>query len=73
MPARSGPADPLTEREMEVLVLLPTRFTNSELAARYFVSVNTIKSHMAHIYRKLEVSNRNESIERATELGLLPD
>ena len=73
IPARSGLADPLTEREMEVLVLLPTRFTNSELAARYFVSVNTIKSHMAHIYRKLDVSNRNEAIERATELGLLSD
>jgi LuxR family maltose regulon positive regulatory protein len=69
--ARSGPTDPLTEREMEVLVLLPTRFTNSELAARYYVSVNTIKSHMAHIYRKLDVSNRTEAIARATELGLL--
>jgi LuxR family maltose regulon positive regulatory protein len=70
-PVRRTLTEPLTEREMEVLVLLPTRFTNRELAARYFVSVNTIKSHMSHIYRKLEVTNRSEAIERANELGLL--
>ncbi|WP_166787846.1 LuxR C-terminal-related transcriptional regulator [Cryobacterium adonitolivorans] len=69
--ANSMPTDPLTEREMEVLVLLPTRFSNRELAARYFVSVNTIKSHMSHIYRKLDVTNRNAAIKRANELGLL--
>jgi LuxR family maltose regulon positive regulatory protein len=70
-PAENRPSEPLTDREMEVLVLLPTRFTNKELAARYFVSVNTIKSHMSHIYRKLDVTNRNEAIRRASELGLL--
>jgi LuxR family maltose regulon positive regulatory protein len=72
-PVRRTLTEPLTEREMEVLVLLPTRFTNRELAARYFVSVNTIKSHMSHIYRKLEVTNRSEAIERANELGLLDE
>ena len=64
-------ADPLTDRELQLLVLLPTRFTNTDLADRYFVSVNTIKSHMAHIYRKLEVSTRRDAVERATELGLI--
>ena len=71
IPAHSWPTDPLTARELEVLALLPTRLTNKELAARYFVSVNTIKSHMSHIYRKLDVTTRNEAIKRADELGLL--
>jgi len=71
IPAHSWPTDPLTARELEVLALLPTRLTNGELAARYFVSVNTIKTHMSHIYRKLDVTNRNEAIKRAADLGLL--
>ncbi|MFT2818240.1 LuxR C-terminal-related transcriptional regulator [Leifsonia sp. A12D58] len=61
----------LTEREREVLVLLPTRLTNVELAGRYFVSVNTIKTHIAHIFRKLGVTNRGAAITRAMQLGLL--
>jgi LuxR family maltose regulon positive regulatory protein len=69
--ADGGLTEPLTDRERELLVLLPTRFTNTELAERYFVSVNTIKSHMAHIYRKLDVSTRSDAIERATQLGLI--
>jgi LuxR family maltose regulon positive regulatory protein len=63
--------DPLTDREMEVLTYLPSRLTNAELAERCFVSVNTIKTHMAHIYQKLAVPNRTEAIARAQELGLL--
>ena len=59
------------QRELELLVLFPTRFTNTELADRFFVSVNTIKSHLAHIYRKLDVSTRSGAIERATQLGLI--
>ena len=64
-------SDPLTDRERELLDYLPTRLTNAELAARFFVSVNTIKTHMAHIYRKLDVPNRSAAVTRATELGLL--
>lgn len=63
--------DPLTDRELEVLSYLPSRLTNAELAERCFVSVNTIKTHMAHIYQKLAVPNRSEAIARARELGLL--
>ena len=62
-----GLADPLTDRELEILSYLPSRFTNTELAEQCYVSVNTIKTHMAHIYRKLEVANRNEAIIRARE------
>ncbi len=63
--------DPLTDRELEILSYLPSRYTNTELAERCYVSVNTIKTHMAHIYRKLDVPNRNGAIVRAREIGLL--
>jgi LuxR family transcriptional regulator, maltose regulon positive regulatory protein len=63
--------DPLTDRELELLSYLPSRFTNTELADQFYVSVNTIKTHMAHIYRKLEAANRNDAIVRARQLGLL--
>ena len=63
--------DPLTDRELEILSYLPTRLTNSEMAQRCYVSVNTIKTHMTHIYRKLDVANRNGAIRRAREMGLL--
>ena len=64
-------ADPLTDRELEILSYLPSRLTNAELAGKCYVSVNTIKTHMAHIYRKLDVANRNEAIIRARQFGLL--
>ncbi len=64
-------ADPLTDRELEILSYLPSRLTNVELAGKCYVSVNTIKTHMAHIYRKLDVANRNEAIIRARQFGLL--
>lgn len=64
-------AEQLTDRELEILAYLPTRMTNIELAARCYVSPNTIKTHMAHIYRKLAVPNRNSAVARAQDLGLL--
>jgi LuxR family transcriptional regulator, maltose regulon positive regulatory protein len=63
--------DPLTDRELEILSYLPSRFTNTELADHFFVSLNTIKTHMAHIYRKLGVTNRNDAIAHAREIGFL--
>jgi LuxR family maltose regulon positive regulatory protein len=70
-PAGEELVDPLTDRELEILSYLPSRFTNSEMAQRCYVSVNTIKTHMTHIYRKLDVANRNGAIRRAQEIGLL--
>ncbi|WP_382305943.1 LuxR C-terminal-related transcriptional regulator [Herbiconiux sp. UC225_62] len=64
-------AVPLTDREHELLAYFPSRYSNAELAARLFVSVNTIKTHMAHIYRKLDAPDRDAAILRARELGLL--
>lgn len=70
-PRQQALPDPLTDRELEILSYLPTRFTNVELADRCFVSVNTIKTHMVHIYRKLDATNRDAAIGRARVLGLL--
>jgi LuxR family maltose regulon positive regulatory protein len=61
----------LTERELALLDLLPTRLSNRELATRLYVSVNTVKTHLRNIYRKLGVADRDAAIVRATELGLL--
>ncbi|GGJ94203.1 transcriptional regulator [Agromyces bauzanensis] len=63
--------EPLTERELEILAYLPNHSTSAELARFCFVSVNTLKTHMAHIYRKLAVTDRSAAIARARELGLL--
>ena len=64
-------ADPLTNRELEILSLLPSRLTNIELAHQFYVSVNTIKTHMAHIFQKLGAVNRNDAIAQARAIGLL--
>jgi len=63
--------EPLTDRELEILSYLPSRLTNTELADHFCVSVNTIKTHMAHIYRKLGAANRNGAISRAREIRIL--
>ena len=63
--------DPLSERELEVLTLLASGRTNSEVAGDLFVSVGTVKSHTGNIYRKLNAKNRAEAIARARELELL--
>jgi ATP/maltotriose-dependent transcriptional regulator MalT len=66
------PSDDLSERELEVLALLASGRTNSEIADDLFVAVGTVKSHVNNIYNKLEVRNRAEAGARARELGLLP-
>jgi ATP/maltotriose-dependent transcriptional regulator MalT len=63
--------DPLSERELEVLTLLASGKTNSEVAGDLFVSVGTVKSHTGNIYRKLDARNRAEALARARGLGLI--
>ena len=63
--------DPLSEREREVLNLLASGRTNSEIARDLFVAVGTVKSHTGNIYRKLGAKNRAEAIARARELEVL--
>jgi DNA-binding NarL/FixJ family response regulator len=62
---------PLTAKELEVLGLLAKGLSNRQLAATLVVSTATVKSHLAHIYEKLEVRSRQEAVGRAIELGLL--
>ena len=62
----------LSDREMEVLALLAAGQTNAEVAEALFISVGTVKSHSANIYRKLEAKNRTEAVARASEMGILP-
>jgi DNA-binding CsgD family transcriptional regulator len=63
--------DPLSERELEVLIVLASGKTNSEAARDLFVSVGTVKSHTGNIYRKLGARNRADALSRARSLGLI--
>jgi LuxR family transcriptional regulator, maltose regulon positive regulatory protein len=66
-----GLLEPLSDRERDVLRLLPTLLPNTEIAGELFVSVNTVKTHVKSIYRKLEVSSRREAVARARQLRLI--
>jgi LuxR family transcriptional regulator, maltose regulon positive regulatory protein len=69
-----GVVIPLTKKETEVLGYLAKLLTTDEIAAVMFLSVNTVRSHVRSILRKLGVSRRNEAVRRAWELRLLsPD
>jgi len=61
----------LTERERAVLRYLPTVMSTTEIASQLFVSVNTLKTHLQHIYRKLDSTGRRDAVRRARELNLL--
>ncbi len=61
----------LTTREREVLALLAEGLANREIAAEMFVTLATVKTHVAHIYSKLGARNRNDALGRAVALGLL--
>jgi LuxR family maltose regulon positive regulatory protein len=65
-------AEPLSGREEAILRYLPTMMSNHEIAGELFVSVNTVKSHLKAIYRKLDASGRREAVQRGRELGLMP-
>jgi LuxR family maltose regulon positive regulatory protein len=64
-------ASALTAAELRVLPLLATHLTASEMAAELFVSLHTIKSQQASLYRKLGASTRSRAVARARQLGLL--
>jgi LuxR family transcriptional regulator, maltose regulon positive regulatory protein len=66
-----SPSDELSEAELRVVRYLPSNLKAPEIAAELFVSANTIRTHLRHIYAKLGVHNRSEAVERARELRLL--
>jgi two-component system, NarL family, response regulator NreC len=64
-------ADPLSDREREVLRLLALGYTNQEIAKQLYISVRTAETHRAHIMRKLQLSTRAELVRYAIEHGQL--
>jgi len=68
---RRAEADPLSEREREVLTLLAHGFTNQEIAGKLFISVRTAETHRAHVMQKLRLATRAELVSYAIANGLL--
>jgi|HubBroStandDraft_1064217.scaffolds.fasta_scaffold05050_1 LuxR family maltose regulon positive regulatory protein len=62
---------PLTGSELAVLRFLPSHMTNQEIAEALFLSINTVKTHLRSVYRKLGVTTRRQAIHTAGRLGLL--
>ena len=62
----------VSNREYEVLELLAQGCSNREIADKLFVSGNTVKSHLARLYQKLDVSRRTQAIQRARAVRLIP-
>ena len=63
--------DELSEAELRVMRYLPSNLKATEIAAELFVSANTVRTHLRHIYAKLDAHSRGEAVARARELGLL--
>lgn len=66
------PDEPLTNREIDVLIRLGQRLSNKEIGDELSISHLTVKSHARSIYAKLDVSGRRQAIRRAHELGIIP-
>ena len=63
--------EPLTEREREVLVHVSGMLNTAEVAEEMYISVNTVKTHLRNIYRKLAAAHRSEAVRRARQLQLI--
>jgi LuxR family transcriptional regulator, maltose regulon positive regulatory protein len=65
------PLEPLSDSEIRVLRYLPTNLSTPEIANELYVSANTVRTHVRHLYAKLGTHRRAEAVERARALGLL--
>ncbi len=61
----------LSKRELEVLQLMADGLSNQEIAGRLFLSLNTIKTHSANLFEKLEVERRTQAVDKAKKLNLI--
>jgi LuxR family maltose regulon positive regulatory protein len=64
-------AEPLTDRELQVLALLAAGISNQQIASELVVALETVKKHVSHILAKLGAANRTQAVARARALGLL--
>lgn len=62
----------LSKREIEILQLMAEGLTNNEIAARLFLSLNTIKTHSSRIFEKMDVERRTQAISKAKKLNIIP-
>jgi LuxR family maltose regulon positive regulatory protein len=65
------PAEPLSDREREVLRHISGMLSTAEVASEMYISVNTVKTHLRTIYRKLAATHRGEAVRRARQLELI--
>jgi len=63
--------EPLSERELEILRLLTTHLSSTEIAKELVIAPSTVRSHVKSIYGKLNAHSRKDAVQRARELGLL--
>jgi DNA-binding NarL/FixJ family response regulator len=68
-----APNSPLTERELEILMLVAEGYTNSRIAGQLWVTEQTVKFHLSNTYRKLGVANRTEASRYAHVHRLIPE
>ncbi len=69
---QSQPIESLTEREIDVLLLVGKGFTNKAIGVQLSISDRTVQGHLAHIFNKLQAASRTEAVMRAVSLGWLP-
>ncbi len=62
----------LSKRELEILGLLAEGHSNQEIAAKLFVSLSTVKTHLQNLFEKLDVKRRTQAVEMAKRVGLIP-
>ena len=62
----------LSKRELEILGLLAQGHSNQEIAAKLFVSLSTVKTHIQNLFEKLDVKRRIQAVEKARSLNLIP-
>ena len=62
----------LSKRELEIMRLLAQGHSNQEIATKLFVSLSTVKTHIQHLFEKLDVKRRTQAVEKAKRLNLIP-
>ena len=66
-----GLVEPLSARELEVLMLMADGRSNQAIASELVISLDTVKRHVSHVLDKLGAANRTQAVSRARDLGLL--